>query len=226
MTSRQKQRVAMTSDRRQRVQDLFEKALSRESADIATLLDEACSDDTELREEVESLLLHHQQAADTFMRVPDRAAGSEFPDMSHVADPLVGQDVAGYRITKRISIGGMGIVYEAEQEHPKRTVALKIVSAGLASPELLRRFEHESQILARLDHPGIAYVFEAGTFDVGHGPQPFFAMEFVKGVPLVEYAVAKKLSTRKSLTPSSTRRTACRWVARRCVMSGTQHADA
>ena len=133
------------------------------------------------------------------MPLPDRASGSELREALSAADPLVGQDIAGYRITRRISIGGMGIVYEAEQEHPKRTVALKIVSAGLVSPELLRRFEHESQILAKLDHPGIAYVFEAGTFDVGHGPQPFFAMEFVRGVPLVEYAEGKELSTRERL---------------------------
>ncbi len=95
----------MTSDRSERMQELFEEALSREPADTATLLDEACGDDTELREEVESLLSHHQQAAATFMRVPDRAAAGGFPDMPRVADPLVGQDVAGYRITRRISIG-------------------------------------------------------------------------------------------------------------------------
>jgi len=189
----------MASDRWQRVQELFEEALSREPADTAMLLDEACGDDTELREEVESLLSHYRRAADTFMQVPDRAAAGGFPEIPRVADPLVGQDVAGYRITTRISIGGMGIVYEAEQEHPKRTVALKVISAGRVSPELLRRFEHEAQILATLDHPGIAHVFEAGTFDVGHGPQPFFAMEFVKGMPLVEYPEAKKLSTRKRL---------------------------
>jgi len=189
----------MTSDRWQRVQELFEEALSREPADTVTLLDDACGDDDELRKEVESLLSHHQKAAATFMSVPDRAAAVGFPDMQHVADPLVGQVVAGYRIIRRISTGGMGMVYEAEQEHPKRTVALKVVSAGLVSPELLRRFEHEAQFLAKLDHPSIANVFEAGTFDVGHGPQPFFAMEFVKGVPLVEYADAQRLSPRQRL---------------------------
>ena len=108
----------MTSDRRQRVQELFKEAMSLEPAEMATLLDESCGDDTELREEVESLLSHHQLADAKFMRVPDRAAGGGFPDMPTVTDPLVGQVVAGYRITRRISVGGMGIVYEAEQEHP------------------------------------------------------------------------------------------------------------
>jgi eukaryotic-like serine/threonine-protein kinase len=189
----------MRPERWQRVQELFEEALSREPAERAAYLDDVCGDDTELREEVKSLLSHHEQADATFMRIPDRASSHGFDDLPCAADPLIGEDIAGYRITRRISTGGMGVVYEAEQGHPKRTVALKVVSAGLVSPELLRRFEHEAQILAKLDHPGIAYVFEAGTFDVGHGSQPFFAMEFVKGVPLVEYADAKKLSMRERL---------------------------
>ena len=155
---------------------------------------------TELREEVESLLSHHQRAAATFRRLPDRAVGGGFRDVPCPADPLAGKEIEGHEITGRISTGGMGIVYEAEQGRPKRTVALKIVSAGRVSPELLRRFEHEAQILAKLDHPGIAHIFEAGTFDVGYGPQPFFAMEFVKGVPLVEYADSEKLSTRERLS--------------------------
>ena len=79
----------------------------------------------------------------------------------------------------------MGTVYEAEQDNPRRTVALKVIRAGLASPDLLKRFTHEAQILARLHHPGIAQVYEAGLADDG---QPFFAMEFIRGLPLDEYA--------------------------------------
>ena len=65
--------------------------------------------------------------------------------------------------------GGMGTVYEAEQEHPRRVVALKVIKPGLASSELLRRFEQESQVLGRLQHPGIAQIYEAGTADTGSG---------------------------------------------------------
>ncbi len=81
--------------------------------------------------------------------------------------------------------GGMGTVYEAEQDSPRRPVALKVVRPGLASPALLKRFTHEAQILGRLHHPGIAQVYEAGLADDG---QPFFAMEFIRGLPLDEYA--------------------------------------
>ena len=79
----------------------------------------------------------------------------------------------------------MGTVYEAEQDSPRRPVALKVIRPGFASPALLKRFTHEAQILARLHHPGIAQVYEAGLADDG---QPFFAMEFIRGLPLDEYA--------------------------------------
>ena len=63
--------------------------------------------------------------------------------------------------------GGMGAVYEAEQENPRRTVALKVIKPGWATPALLGRFEQESQALGRLQHPGIAQIYEAGTADTG-----------------------------------------------------------
>src|SRR6185295_7533003 len=75
--------------------------------------------------------------------------------------------IGRYRILRLIGEGGMGAVYEAEQDHPRRTVALKIIKSGMASPELLRRFEQESQALGRLQHPGIAQIYEAGTVDTG-----------------------------------------------------------
>jgi non-specific serine/threonine protein kinase/serine/threonine-protein kinase len=89
--------------------------------------------------------------------------------------------VGRYRITRLIGEGGMGAVYEAEQDQPRRTVALKVIKPGLTSPELLRRFAQESQALGRLQHPGIAQIYEAGTADTGYGPQPYFAMEFIRG---------------------------------------------
>ena len=84
-------------------------------------------------------------------------------------------------LIRLIGAGGMGLVYEAEQQHPRRLVALKLIRPFLAGPEQLRRFEHETQVLARLDHPGIARIFEAGTIDRGGVAQPFFAMELIRG---------------------------------------------
>lgn len=107
--------------------------------------------------------------------------------------------IGKYRIESLIGQGGMGAVYKAEQESPRRTVALKVIKAGVASKSLLLRFEIESQILGKLDHPGIATIFEAGTFDEGQGQQPFFAMEFVQGQEFLDYVNSKKLSTRERL---------------------------
>jgi non-specific serine/threonine protein kinase/serine/threonine-protein kinase len=82
-----------------------------------------------------------------------------------------GTTIGHYRILRFIGEGGMGMVYEAEQEHPRRTVALKLIKPGWASAELLRRFEMEWQALGRLQHPGIAQIYEAGTSDTVSGPQ-------------------------------------------------------
>ena len=94
----------------------------------------------------------------------------------------------------------MGAVYEAEQEQPRRTVALKVIKSSWASPSLLRRFEQESEALARLHHDGIAQVYEAGTADSGTGVQPFFAMEYIAdALPLTQYAEKHRLNTEQRL---------------------------
>lgn len=107
--------------------------------------------------------------------------------------------IGGYRIIRLLGEGGMGSVYEAEQDRPRRHVALKVIRAAWASSELTRRFELEFQTLGRLHHPGIAQIYEAGSADSGFGQQPFFAMEMIHGKPLIEYANASKLNTRQRL---------------------------
>src|SRR5262249_54364080 len=90
-------------------------------------------------------------------------------------------------------------VYLAEQENPHRIVALKVIKPGFANAEVLRRFAQESQTLGRLQHPGIAQIYEAGTADSGFGPQPYFAMEFIEGQPLIEFASQQHLNLRARL---------------------------
>src|SRR4026208_2627180 len=110
-----------------------------------------------------------------------------------------GAVVGNYKILRLIGEGGMGAVYEAEQDHPRRIVALKIIKPGIASPDLLRRFDTASQALGRLQHPGIAQIHEAGTADTGFGPQPYFAMEFIRGESLRDYAESHHLNTPQRL---------------------------
>ena len=113
--------------------------------------------------------------------------------------PPLPASIGSYRILRLLGEGGMGAVYEAEQDQPRSRVALKVIRAAWASPELLRRFEQESQALGRLHHPGIAQIYEAGSADTGFGLQPFFAMELIQGKPLVEYADVNQLDTRQRL---------------------------
>jgi eukaryotic-like serine/threonine-protein kinase len=108
-------------------------------------------------------------------------------------------NIGRYMILHLLGEGGMGVVYEAEQENPRRTVALKIIKPRFGSSELRRRFEQEAAALGRLQHPGIAQVYEAGAADSGFGPQPYFAMELVHGRPLRDYAAEHHLNTRKRL---------------------------
>ncbi|UCC31140.1 MAG: protein kinase, partial [Phycisphaerales bacterium] len=108
--------------------------------------------------------------------------------------------IGHYHIERVIGSGGMGTVYEATQEKPRRTVALKLMKHGIASRSALRRFEYESQILGRLRHPGIAQVYEAGTHREDGDTVPYFAMEYIHTAkPITAYARDKKLGTRKRL---------------------------
>jgi tetratricopeptide (TPR) repeat protein len=129
---------------------------------------------------------------------PDQTIAVDKAAESPVA-PQIPPSIGHYRILHLLGEGGMGAVYEAEQDQPRRLVALKVIRAGWASPELIRRFEQESQALGRLQHPGIAQIYEAGSAETPFGVQPYFAMELIQGKPLVEYAREHKLNTRQRL---------------------------
>ncbi|HEY6446871.1 MAG TPA: serine/threonine-protein kinase [Acidobacteriaceae bacterium] len=107
--------------------------------------------------------------------------------------------IGRYRILRLLGEGGMGAVYEAEQELPHRRVALKVIRAGYANSEMLRRFENEAQALGRLQHPGIAQIHDAGTADTPHGRQPYIAMELVRGENLLAFASEHHLGTPQRL---------------------------
>jgi tetratricopeptide (TPR) repeat protein/predicted Ser/Thr protein kinase len=107
-------------------------------------------------------------------------------DLADTDDSPHPEAIGGYRILGEIGRGGMAVVYLAEQDNPRRRVALKVIDPGYASTSALRRFEYEVQILGRLQHPGIARIYAAGISDAAGRRQPFFAMELVAGVPLTE----------------------------------------
>lgn len=170
---------------------LFESARSRPADEREALLDDCARDEPDLVRSVRRLLAQHERA--------------DGPLSDPVALPPVGGDgpapasINQYRVIRQIGSGGMGVVYLAEQDKPRREVALKVIRPGLVTPGLLHRFDLEASMLGRLRHPGVAQIYEAGTYDDGSGERPFFAMEYVNGSPLPEYAEAHRLGTRERI---------------------------
>ena len=167
-----------------------------------------CNGDRELLSEVLELL--EEDEASVGAGPLDRPALGEGFALSDFApgdsanQPPLPESIGKYRVRRLLGVGGMGIVYEAEQSHPRRTVALKVINAGVATPEMLQRFHHEAEVLARLQHPGIAQIYEAGTFDSSDSEQlsserPYFAMELVHGEPVNSFVSKRNLGVRERL---------------------------
>jgi eukaryotic-like serine/threonine-protein kinase len=200
----------MGSNQWSQIDNLLQSALERPTGERAQFLREACAGDQALEREVRSLLLAREKAGSFLEKPPINVAAQALANrqvegaqewdgqrVQPLARPLPAE-IGRYRIVRLLGEGGMGVVYEAVQEHPHRTVALKVVKPGLDA-SLLRRFEHESQALARLQHPGIAHIYEAGVADTGFGPQPYFAMEFIRGQTLRDYLETHHLGMRERL---------------------------
>lgn len=105
-----------------------------------------------------------------------------------------GTRIGAFTITAELGVGGMGVVYRASQDSPRRDVALKLIRAERVSPALLRRFEHEAAALALLQHAGIAQVYQSGAAEVHGVPRAYMAMELVRGKPLDDYLRARSPS--------------------------------
>src|SRR5258705_6883535 len=196
----------VTSSLSKQSHEIFADALEREEIDREGFIAEAGGADGALRAEVEGLLGAHLEAGE-FLEHPPKLndepmsnGESDGTTASEVAPDPIPTRIGHYLVRRLIGSGGMGAVYEAMQEHPHRIVALKVMRHGLASRTAMRRFELESELLARLQHPSIAQVYEAGTYDDGVGPVPYFAMEYVPGArPGTTFAEEQRLSTRDRL---------------------------
>jgi WD40 repeat protein/serine/threonine protein kinase len=181
----------MAEGRDERVEALFHQAADLPPHEQRALLDAACPDDPGLRAEVERLLADDARlraSAPDFLDSPlvrPLRPSTLCPAPAAGAGPALPPRIGHYRVLRLLGEGGMGAVFEAEQDNPRRPVALKVIRPGLVSPALLKRFTHEAQILGRLHHPGIASIYEAGVTEDG---QPFFALELIRGLALDEYA--------------------------------------
>ncbi len=189
----------MDTDRWLRIKEIFRTVLEREPGERQAFLDEACRDDPDLRAEVQTLLDSHEES-DDFMELPTGAGLLASAPGERLASTRIGQ----YHLQKIISSGGMGAVYEAIQESPRRTVAIKVLREGIVSQSTLRRFEYEAQIMAALTHPNIAQVIEAGTYveDEAQGGKgrPYFVMEYIAGArSITDYAWEEGISLPRRL---------------------------
>jgi serine/threonine protein kinase len=156
----------------------------------AAYLDQACGSDADLRAEIESLL-HAHDTSGSFLEGPDPTE-----DYQPIAE-RPGTVIGPYKLMEQIGEGGFGLVFVAEQQQPiRRKVALKIIKPGMDSRDVIARFEAERQALALMDHAHIARVFDAGTTKSG---RPYFVMELVKGISIVDHCDSKQLTTRDRL---------------------------
>ena len=172
-----------------RVEELFHRAADLPEEERAAFLASECAGAPAILAELEALLEHEGRSASPLLQ----AAGAplDLHALSHGARLEPGAEIGPYRTLEALGEGGMGEVYRAEQLHPlRRQVALKLIKAGMDTRQVLVRFELERQALARMDHPGIARVYDAGVTATG---RPFFAMELVEGKPLTDFCDEQRL---------------------------------
>lgn len=184
----------MTRDLRREAETIFHEVVDLPSDRQADVLEARCGSRHLLRSAVVRLLRASDDLMGDFLCVPPTMPLDDLP---------IPERVGRYRIESQIGAGGMGLVYAARQENPDRLVALKLLRPGLVTPSLLRRFRHEVEALAALQHAGIAHIYEAGTAEIeiagGHFEQPYFAMELIKGDTLMAYAGRNTLGIRERL---------------------------
>ncbi|HKC72186.1 MAG TPA: serine/threonine-protein kinase, partial [Terriglobales bacterium] len=183
-SSRDFQERRMSVEQWEQAKQILEEALGIAPERRPDFLGLACGANDELRAEVESLIAAHEKAGSQFLA----AGAAEILGVTSSTNPPeagANRVIENYRLVEEIGRGGMGVVWLAEQTAPvRRQVALKLIKAGIYDDGMVERFQWERQSLAIMDHPSIAKVFDAGATPDG---QPYFAMEYVPGVPITEY---------------------------------------
>ena len=180
-----------TYERWQQLQDLFLEAQARDSAEREAFLAEACEGDADLRREVQELLDADAEPPALF-----RALSEALGYVDREAPSLEGRRIGPYELLHKLGQGGMGAVYLARRTDVGSQVALKLVRGTLPSDETVRRFLLERRLLARLEHPNIARLLDAG---VTEDETPYFAMEYVEGEALTAYCDARQLGVEARL---------------------------
>jgi eukaryotic-like serine/threonine-protein kinase len=183
----------MDTERFRRIQALFLEASEIPETNRRSFLETECGDDRELLAEVLAMIEE------------DTEGGSLLDgDVAQVAHQLLGEDGGAYtdkqfgpyRVVRVLGEGGMGVVYLAEREDLGSLVAIKVLRDAWLSPARRERFESEQRMLAQLNHPSIARLYDADTLQDG---TPWFVMEYVDGVPITDYCRDQKCSIEERL---------------------------
>ncbi|MHC4629361.1 MAG: serine/threonine protein kinase, partial [Planctomycetota bacterium] len=184
-----------TDNDRERIRGIFFEAYRKKTPqERSRYLHKECGSDAELRVELESLLEAHDKSGN-LLENPPIVANVTLHDSPISEGP--GSVIGRYKLLEKIGEGGFGVVWAAAQKKPvKRRVALKIIRLGMDTKQVVARFEAERQALALMEHPNIAKVLDAGATDTG---RPYFVMELVKGIPIIEYCDQAKLSIQDRL---------------------------
>jgi len=182
----------LTEERWRRLEALFHAALDLTGPERELFIERETGTDADLQRELRAMLQHANRAADRIAATIERVAG-------HATDgqDWIGRRFGPYRIVREIGRGGMGLVFEAWRDDAEydKTVALKVAPDWRDLDRLRERFRIERQILARLEHPNIARFLDGGT---DHGI-PYFAMEYIDGKPVTQWAQEKNLGLRERI---------------------------
>jgi eukaryotic-like serine/threonine-protein kinase len=187
----------MTPEYLARIRAIYEAALGHDAGERAAFLDRECQGDEAIRQQVD-LLLAARQRVPEWLNEPLLAPAPIVEPPAGSLPRMEGRELSGYTLVREIGRGGMGCVYLAERSDGafRKQVAIKIVQPGVTGADVLRRFRQEREILASLDHPGIARLLDAATTEEG---LPYFIMEFVDGQPIDRWCDEHKLNVTQRL---------------------------
>src|SRR3984893_6530093 len=184
----------MNADRWQKLKSILAEALEHESPSTrSAVIGRSCADDVDLLREVESLIAEADET-DSFEECAENLAIAVPPEGSSE----IGRRVGAYIIIREIGRGGMGTVYLAARAdgYFEKQVAITTLNRAAANDEIIRRSRAEREVSARLDHPNIARLMDAGTMDDG---RPYFVMEYIDGVPITRFVEERAVEFRERL---------------------------
>lgn len=178
----------------EKIQEIFNDALEIEAKNRKSFIKKACQNNSEIEAEVFKLLEQFEKADAYFNSFEKDLSRSFIQESSIEGFPIV----SNYEILRKLGEGGMASVFLAKRNdgNLEQTLALKLLKRGLDTDIVLQRFEYEKQILASLQHPNLAQIYDAGISQEG---LPFFVMEYVEGLPLLEYCQKNQLTVSQRL---------------------------